>query len=190
MSGKSFYDLDYMIEINEQRLEQYTIACDKVSERLTYIIVIYSAMAIFWVPVVTEIFDGGVKDWWLNSCFVLYAVLFAISVCYTVRLMIPAKMALLKAPKMFYKDCRREYESAKNNRMSVENLLKASYIKQLENCVDTNIAIYNKKAGLYQNALITVLLSVVPYLFCVGYHISNQEISKKQKTEIVKTEKV
>ena len=52
MAGKSFYDLDYMIEINEQRLEQYTAASEKVMERLTNIIIIYSAIAIFLVPIV------------------------------------------------------------------------------------------------------------------------------------------
>ncbi len=44
---KSFYDLDCIIEINESRLEQYTSAYQKVLERLTNVILIYSALTIF-----------------------------------------------------------------------------------------------------------------------------------------------
>jgi hypothetical protein len=38
MGEKSFYDLDYIIQFNEDRLEQYTTVYQKVLERLTHII--------------------------------------------------------------------------------------------------------------------------------------------------------
>src|SRR5689334_8999016 len=98
MSGKSFYDLDYMIEINEQRLEQYTSAGEKVMERLTNIIVIYSAMAIFFVPIVKMVFWSGEDNWLLFISFGLFVILFCISVFYTVRLMIPRRLVLLHIP--------------------------------------------------------------------------------------------
>jgi hypothetical protein len=189
MAGKSFYELDYIIEINEQRLEQYTEACDKVSERLTNIIVIYSAMAIFLVPIVRMIFYAGAKPWWLNGCFVLFAVLFLVSVVNTVRLILPANLTLLKKPKLYYDGYRLQYEEVINNRMSVEVLLKASYIRELEDSIHANYLIYKRKSTFYSNALISVLLSIMPYLICFGNHISNQENDKEQNMEIVKKDK-
>jgi len=47
MSEKSFYDLDYIIEINEQRLNEYTTAYQKVLERLTHVILIFRPLRFF-----------------------------------------------------------------------------------------------------------------------------------------------
>ena len=66
MSTKSFYDLDYIIELNEKRLEQYTSAYQKVLERLTNIILIYSAITIFLVP----IFSRWVFGWDKTLAFI------------------------------------------------------------------------------------------------------------------------
>jgi hypothetical protein len=63
MPGKSFYDLDCLITINEQRLDQYSSAYEKVMDKLTNIIVIYSAMAIFLIPIAGEVFWVGKKSW-------------------------------------------------------------------------------------------------------------------------------
>jgi len=66
MSGKSFYDLGYIIEINEQWLEQYNAAYESIMQKLTNIIVIYSAMAIFLIPIpylgCFGIYIANVKD--------------------------------------------------------------------------------------------------------------------------------
>lgn len=190
MAGKSFYDLDYMIEINERRLEQYAAGRDKVFERLTNIFVIYSAIAIFLVPIVRMILYSGPKPWWLNVCFVLFAVLFAVSIYYSIRLMMPANTALLNEPKIIYNNCRMAYEAVLNDTMSIENLLKGSYIEELEKCVNANLAVYNRIATWYYKALIFVLLSAAPYLVCLGSHISNQEIENEQKWVKVKNEKL
>lgn len=189
MTGKSFYDLDYMIEINEQRLREYSAACEKVMDRLTNVLVIYSAMAIFLVPVVLTVFGPGEKPWWLNGCFLLFATPFSISVFNTVRLIIPVNMVLLKEPKLFYENYRRKYEKKVNNRTSLEVLLKASYIRELEDSLHTNYIIYKRKNGFYRRALIYVLMSIIPYLICLGYHISEQENGKSQQRELVKREK-
>ena len=47
LAEKSFYDLDYIIEINETRLEQYTIAYQKNIDKLTNLIIIYSGITVF-----------------------------------------------------------------------------------------------------------------------------------------------
>lgn len=48
MAEKSFYDLDYLIDINEKRVEQSTAAYYKVFDKLPHLIFIYSALTISW----------------------------------------------------------------------------------------------------------------------------------------------
>jgi hypothetical protein len=56
MADVSFYSLDYIIEINEKRYQQYTEAYQKVLEKYTNLILIYSAVGFFLVPVIQDIF--------------------------------------------------------------------------------------------------------------------------------------
>jgi len=62
MPPKSFYDLDYIIEINEARYDQYTSAYSKVLEKYTNIILIYSAIAIFLIPIIQDIVEDKIKN--------------------------------------------------------------------------------------------------------------------------------
>lgn len=161
-----------MIEINEQRLEQYTSAGEKVMERLTNIIVIYSAMAIFLVPIVRMVLRSGRSEWPLWICFGLFTVLFCFSVFYSVRLMLPRKLLLLQIPTVIYNDCRIGYEQAFNSRTVVEDLLKGSYIRELEEALTIASANCSIKFNFYKRALVGALLSVLPYLVCFGFYLS------------------
>ena len=110
MEEKSFYDLNYIIEVNEQRLDQYTTAYHKVLEKLTHIILIYSAITIFLVPLVQDTTLFKIRNPVFIGFLVVFLVFFLISVYYTVRLMIPVELAYLKFPRMYYEDYRLEYE--------------------------------------------------------------------------------
>jgi hypothetical protein len=188
MSSKSFYDLDYIIEINEKRAEQYTAAYQKVLERLTNIIIVYSAIAIFLIPIIQDIFLCEGK-WFLRGCFIVFAILFITSLVFTVRLIIPVEVTYLSAPKRYYEEYRLQYEqSNNNNQVVVENLLKASYINELERNLHENELVFRRKSSFYYNALMYSLLSTIPYLFCFGFYITKKEESI-QKVEVVNKEK-
>lgn len=176
MAGKSFYDLDYIIEINEQRIEQYNSAYQKVLERLTNIILIYSAIMIFLVSIIQDIFFFDIVHWFLYFCFACFAILFVISVVYTIKLVIPVQIAFLDTPKRYYEDYRLIYEQTiLNNQVQVENLLKASYITELEAALNTNELVFRKKSSFYYNALMYALLAAVPYVVCIGFHVSKKD---------------
>jgi hypothetical protein len=89
MSEKSFYDLDYIIEINEQRLDEYTTAYQKVLERLTHVILIYSAITFFLIPIIQDSALFRIS----NPVFILFLVIFLglliVSLVFTIRLIIP-----------------------------------------------------------------------------------------------------
>jgi hypothetical protein len=183
MSAKSFYDLDYIIEINEHRFEHYVSAYQKVLERLTHIILIYSAITIYLVPIIQDvIFEKNTT--WLYICFTLFSGLFLISLFHTVRLIMPAQIAYLEAPKKYYSDYRELYEQSTEDKREVEELLKGSYIRELEKAIRTNNQIFKRKNALYYNALIYSLLAIIPYVACIGSHILKKE-DKIQKVHIV-----
>jgi hypothetical protein len=189
MSSKSFYDLDYIIEINEKRIDQYTEAYQKVLERLTNIIIIYSAITIFLIPVIQDIFLCEGK-WFLRACFFSFAILFVTSIVFTIRLIIPVDVAYLNAPQRYYDEYRLQYEQLhNNNQIAVENLLKASYINELEINLREKTLVFRRKSSFYYNALMYSLLSVIPYLFCFGSYVAKKE-DHVQKVEIINQEKI
>jgi hypothetical protein len=187
MSSKSFYDLDYIIELNEKRLEQYTSAYQKVLERLTNIILIYSAITIFLVPIFQDVFLAEIRHWLLYICFSAFAILFLISVIFTIRLVIPVEVAYLEIPKRYYEEYRLTYEKTIKSQEEIKTLLKASYINELETALQTNDKVFRRKSSFYYNALMYALLSAVPYLICLGFHVSKKE-DKVQKVQIINSQ--
>jgi hypothetical protein len=186
MADKDFYNLDYIIEINEKRLEQYTSAYQKVLERLTNIILVYSGVAIFLIPIIQDISEREAKNWMIVA-FICFCLLFAISLFFTIRLIIPIEVAYLEIPKRYYETYRIQYEQTHHNRTIIPNLLKASYIDELENALSTNDRVFRRKSSFYYNALMFGLLSVIPYLICLGYDISKKD-DKIEKVNIVNPE--
>ncbi|WP_158993986.1 hypothetical protein [Mucilaginibacter sp. L196] len=182
---KSFYDLDYIIEINEDRVEQYTSAYQQVLSKLTNIILIYSAIAIFLVPIIQEVFMPG-KSVVLYICFAAFAGLFITSLVFTVKLVFPIQVAYLIEPGKYYKDYRLDYEKTMTVQNDIDNALKASYIGELEAAVAVNDKVFKRKSSFYYNALIFALTSTIPFLLCLGYHIFQKD-DKIQKIEIVKS---
>jgi hypothetical protein len=184
MDDKSFYNLDYIIEVNEKRHEQYTSAYQKVLERFTNIILIYSAITIFLIPLIQELLVMHTKSLFFAIGFCLFAILFIISIVYTVKLIIPVDVAYLEIPKKYYIDIRLQYEQTITDTEQIKNLLKASYITELEAAVTNNERVFRRKSSFFYNALLFALLSVIPYLVCLGLHISKKD-DNIQKVEII-----
>ncbi len=184
MSQKSFYDLEYIIEINEKRIEEYISAYQKVSERFTNIIIIYSAIAIFLVPIYQDICQSAIIHWLHTTCFIIFGSLFLLSLYFTIRLIIPVEVSYLTSPKMYYETIRLQYEQTITNKGEIIKLLQASYINELENALEMNIIVFTRKSSFYYNALIFGLFSALPFLVCLGFHITKKE-DKPQRVEIV-----
>lgn len=182
---KSFYDLDYIIEINENRVEQYTSAYQQVLSKLTNIILIYSAIAIFLIPIIQEVFTPD-KSFVLYICFAIFTGLFITSLVFAIKLVFPIQVAYLIEPEKYYKDYRLLYEQTMTVQKEIDNALKASYIGELEAAVAINDKVFKRKSSFYYNALIFALVSTIPFLLCLGYHIFQKD-DKIQKIEIVKS---
>jgi hypothetical protein len=186
MSEKNFYELDFIIEINERRFDQYNSAFEKVLYGLTHIILIYSGLVIFLIPIIQDISEKKITHWAMGLFFSVFCILIIVSLFFTIRLIIPPAIAYLKLPKQYYEKYRLQYERIYTSQSIVHKLLKSSYIDELEKGLTTNKKILIRKSSFYYYALVFGLLSIAPYLVCLGFHISKRE-NKIQNLQTMKT---
>jgi len=186
---KSFYDLDYIIETGEKRLEQYTSAYQQVLSRFTNIIIVYSAIGIYLVPIIQDYLQS--HDYFFSISIALFIFTLAVSVYYTIRLLIPVDIAYLQVTRTYYQDLRLKYESTRINdqmtedvkvfqRETINKLIKASYIDELNIGQENNRSVFSRKSSFYYNALLWGLIAIIPYILCIGNHITRRTISCKK----------
>ncbi len=182
----SFYDLDYLIELNEKRMEQYEGSFRKIVEQFTFLMFIYSAFTIFLVPIVQTIFFSGVQCHWLHCLsFYVFCALMLYSLFYAVKLLIPARYLHLQEPRDYYGPHREYYEGMGFQKEEVDTLLKASYVSELQRVTETNKRILTRKNTFYNRAFTFAIFASVPYLICLGFHVGMKE-NKVYKAEVIK----
>jgi hypothetical protein len=181
----SFYNLDYLIEINQKRLEDYNSSMQKVLEKLTHIILIYSGLGIFLVSLIQHVMDADIDTALFYVFFSIFSGLIVISLVYFIRLLLPAEIACLDPPEVYYKNYRAQMELGyPSDQETIDDSLKGAYILELESAIYINNQIYSRKNSFYYRALIFALLAVIPYIFCLGFHLSKKD-DKIQKIELV-----
>jgi energy-coupling factor transporter transmembrane protein EcfT len=191
MADKSFYNLDDIVELNEKRLEQYTSGYQAVLGRFTNIILVYSAIAVFLIPLIQDIIFDSKINWVELTAFAGFIILLSLSIFFLIRLMLPVEVAYLQAPERYYTDLRHEYEEKdeKYDEKVIDNLLKASYIDELETAITINERVFRRKSSFYYNALVFAFMAALPYLICIGYHVTKKD-EKVQIVEIVNTKNI
>ncbi|HUB60743.1 MAG TPA: hypothetical protein VL978_08575 [Puia sp.] len=185
----SFFDLDFIIEINQQRLEQYNTSLQKVLERLTNIILIYSALGIFLVSIIQDMFGDEIHHFIFYVGFFIFSIFLIFSLVYFIKLLLPVEIAYLDPPHKYYQDFMIEMqEKYPGDDKKVDNSLKGSYILELENAISVNFSVFRRKSSFYYNALLFALLAVIPYITCVAFHLSKKD-DKIQKVQLINPKK-
>lgn len=169
----SFYDLDYIIEMNEERLEQYSNFYQKNIDKFTTILVLYSSFAIFLIPMIQTLFFEAVKcHWFYHLSFFVFICLLAVSLINTVLLLMPVEIVHLIEPKLYYKEYIEDYDAENISQNEIDILLKSSYISELERAIKANKKNFKKKESFYNKAFIYAISSCIPYLICIGFQLS------------------
>src|SRR5580698_4100422 len=104
----SFYNLAYIISLGEKRVDLYLSAYQGVLGRLTNIIIIYSAIGIYLIPIIQDLIDGAAIVYYVIATIFLGAIV--ISVIFTIRLLIPIRVAYLEVSDRYSTSLRIEYE--------------------------------------------------------------------------------
>lgn len=156
-------------------------------ERLTHILLIYSGITIFLIPLVEDGALFRIRSPVFVGFLLVFLGLLVVSMLFTVRLMIPTGVVFLGFPKRYYQDYRAEYEEVIANRDNIKDLLKASYIKELQEALEVKERQLKLKLSFHNKAMIFALLAVVPYIICLGFHLSK---GQDNKNPVSKTEKI
>lgn len=187
----NFTEQESQIALNEKRLEYEYNRYQNIQSKIGYLSIIYSIMAIYVIQLIQFSYDKN------NSNKITYAiagvifiVLIIFSIVNAISLLIPKEIAYIRLPKEFYNTILSEY---KNNGISEDELdayIKATYIDELEKSVKTNFELTNAKSSFYSKAFQYGLLSLIPYIICLGiyitdYHNENEVLIKNYK-EILK----
>lgn len=194
----SFYELDYIITLGEKRVDLYLSAYQGVLGRLTNIIIIYSAIGIYLIPIIQDLIDGAT----ILYCVVgaIFLGIIATSVIFTIRLLFPIRVAYLEVSDRYSTSLRSEYEKkflasdlseekAKEAKHKIDNYLKASYIAELSEAQRINQRVFVSKSSFYYRALVYGLAAIIPYVICIGFHLSRKD-DKVQKVHLVYQKKI
>lgn len=173
MGSKSFYDLDYIIELNEQRLEQYANALQKNTEKFTMLLVLYSAFCIFLVPVCQKLFiEKMVIDRKFYWAFYGFAGMFGASLVCAVLQMLPEKLLISSNPETFYKSIKFMYQIQGFPPDVIDTQVKASYIKELEVIIEKRRRKLTRTATFHEFAFYFAIIACMPYLYCLWEYLN------------------
>lgn len=188
---KSFYDLDYLIEINEKAAEKYTKAYDEMQGKYAIIVFIYSAITLFIVPLSQHFVEYSNVNRFFIISFIAFALCFVVSVSFTVKLILPTETLLPSDPKEFSDNIRVQYENQLQTKepSKIDPLVKATYINDLQTVINVNKSAFIRKRSFFYYALIFALVSAVPFLFCLSVHLSRTN-ETTYKVKLVDTIKV
>lgn len=194
----SFYDLDYIIALGEKRVDLYLSAYQGVLGRLTNIIIIYSAIGIYLIPIIQDLIDDAAIVYYVVAAIFLGAIV--ISVIFTIRLLIPIRVAYLEVSDRYSTSLRNEYEKkflssdlseekVREAKDKIDKYLKASYIAELSESQEINQRVFVSKSSFYYRALIYGLAAIIPYVICIGFHLSRKD-DKVEKVHLVYQKKI
>lgn len=169
----SFYDLDDIIKMNEERLEQYSNFYQKNIDKFTTILVLYSAFAIFLIPIIQTLFFEAAKcHWFYHFSFFVFICLLTVSLVNTILLLKPVAIVHISEPTLYYKGYKHDYEHETISQNEVDILLKSSYISELEEAIKSSKILFKQKEIFYSRAFTYAILSCIPYLICIGFQLS------------------
>jgi hypothetical protein len=80
-------------------------------------------------------------------------------------------------------------EKEKEAKHKIDNYLKASYIAELSEAQEINQRVFESKGSFYYRALIYGLAAIIPYVICIGFHLSRKD-DKAQKVHLVYQNKI
>ncbi|MBV7529438.1 hypothetical protein [Chitinophaga sp. sic0106] len=173
---KSFYDNDFLIELNEKRCTEYASLAQQMTARFSMLFVFYSVMLAASMPVVKQLLKVGSVDWMLVIGFTSFGAALVLSIRYAIPLLSAAEPDVLKLP-LYYYQFVKEYllMHIPPNEIALQDVLneelKLYYKNDLEKLAFQRYkrVIYLQKC--FDNSIHYSLSSFVIFLFVFCYYL-------------------
>ncbi|SHL16728.1 hypothetical protein SAMN05444266_102283 [Chitinophaga jiangningensis] len=173
---KSFYDNDFLIELNEKRCAEYASLAQQMTSRFSMLFVFYSVLMAASVPVVKQLLKGGSVDWMLAVLFLLFSCSLIISIRYAISLIITGDLFVIYLPKRYYseiKDYLIERIPADEIALetSINEVLKKLYLYDLERVLEEHAYLLLNKQRYLQLGIRYSILTLVFFLLNFWYYL-------------------
>jgi len=185
----NFDDVDFQIELNELRLKRENERYGDYKNKITIITLLYTV----YVAYISQLIIFGFTNhyfctWYYILPFCLFTLFFALSIINTILLLLPKKIAHTDLPSTFYMIVKDMYLNKKVKKDLVKYYIRETYKKQLENAVELNFNLCNKKSKLHYWSYVFALSALLPYMTCIGVKLS-VEPENITKVEIINNSK-
>jgi hypothetical protein len=174
-----FNSLESRIEVNEKRLDYENNRYQQIQSKIAYLTIVYSILSIYLVQLFQFIFCDGISYKVIFIIFICFYFAFAlISVWFAIRLLIPKEVAYSHQPKYFFEEIRDQYiAEGITDDDELDLFVKTSYNMELEEAVESNNNLSNRKSYLYNSAFRFGLLALIPYVFCIAFYFTKNRPS-------------
>ncbi len=181
----NFENKDCQIQWNENRLKDEVERAAEINSRINFISIIYTVFAVFSVSLFKFLIENKYDSNYIYSMlFLVFVILFGLSIANTIRLQIPKEVAFVEEPRIFYNDLKLDYISRGIPVNDINRYLEETYLLQLEHSLNKTIAKINKKSRFNFSATRFALLAIIPYSICVGLMLVNEK-EQIQKIKII-----
>lgn len=168
---KSFFDIACLIDVHERRLEQYVGAYQRYLDKLPHLLFIYSAIAIFLMPITRDVLMVEKEVHWLyQGCYGMLLMMLGISVLNAARLMIPGK-SLLPVALQHYLETRDGYLRMEMPPDDIDMLVQQLYLKDLIWIVSMGHAMAIRKERYYKRMYLWGVIAIIPYVICLIFNL-------------------
>ncbi|MBV8252436.1 MAG: hypothetical protein JO154_07495 [Chitinophaga sp.] len=176
---KSFYSNDYLIEVNEKRCAEYLAASQQFSSKFTVMIVIYSAISAFLLPVCKDVIDVGPTNKLLLFLFTVFALFYLGSVVLTFLLLFPEDEFAITKPSDYSIVLKKSLEDAVPKAQIalsdvIDRQLIKAYIFELERLANETYLQMHWKRRCYIADLFLTAVAVLLFVTCICLHFFNR----------------
>ncbi|MGE7773732.1 hypothetical protein ACQKLP_03365 [Chitinophaga sp. NPDC101104] len=168
---KSLFEIGELIAMHERRLEQYVGAYQRYTDKLTHLLFIYSAVAIFLMPITLDLYKSGREvHWGYFVCYWLLLGMLAVSVIYAGRLILPRE-SVLPEPLDTYFKMQQRLKSLGVAESKIELLVQRKYLSDMRKLLIALAAMARRKEAYHRNMFQWGIAAIVPYVVCLIFHL-------------------
>lgn len=170
-----FNRFESRIEANEKRLDYENNRYQQTQSKIAYLTILYSIISIYLIQLFQFAFCSDIPCKWVFIIFLcIYLAFTILSVVYAISLLVPKTVAYTHPPKYFFEDIREKYiaeEITEDNELDL--YLKVTYNIELEETIESNNSLNNRKSYLYNNAFRFGLMALLPYVLCIAFYFTH-----------------
>jgi len=183
-----FISTEGKIELNQESIKTYKEGVDKAADRISFISIIYSVLSIYLVQFVRFMIVHRFQNIVFVTFLGLLVICIFISVAWTVRFLLPVRIAHVHQPQYFYKHIRKKYKEKGVEEDRMQDRIQATYLNELEKAVTINFAAYKSRRRNFYYAFNFALVALIPYLVCAAIMLGTKEKEEPQKIELTNTD--